>query len=141
MATRGKAINVKIATSKVITALENRLAELEANYKKQDENEAKYQTSIEAWKKELFAYAIANISKAQNLRTNYREWTKNLNVDFDLTVKEGEYPAEPQRDFEQLHQHSYREMKEEMENAIRILKMTDEEVVSTSTYNAIARYL
>ena len=41
MATRGKAINVKIATSKVITALENRLAELEANYKKQDENEEK----------------------------------------------------------------------------------------------------
>jgi hypothetical protein len=141
MATRGKAINVKIATSKVITALENRLAELEANYKKQDENEAKYQTSIEAWKKELFAYAIANISKAENLRTNYREWTKNLNVDFDLTVKEGEFPAEPQRDFEQLHAHTYREMKEEMENAIRILKMTDEEVVSTSTYNAIARYL
>jgi hypothetical protein len=32
-------------------------------------------------------------------------------------------------------------MKEEIENAIRILKMTDEEVVSTSTYNAIARYL
>ena len=29
----------------------------------------------------------------------------------------------------------------EIENAIRILKMTDEEVVSTSTYNAIARYL
>jgi len=141
MATRGKAINVKIATSKVITALENRLAELEANYKKQDENEAKYQTSIEAWKKELFAYAIANISKAENLRTNYREWTKNLNVDFDLTVKDGEFPAEPQRDFEQLHAHTYREMKEEMENAIRILKMTDEDTVSTSTYNAIARYL
>jgi hypothetical protein len=32
-------------------------------------------------------------------------------------------------------------MVEEIENAIRILKMTDEEVVSTSTYNAIARYL
>ena len=68
MATRGKAINVKIATSKVITALENRLAELEANYKKQDENEANYQTALEAWKKDLFAYAIANIDKAQNVR-------------------------------------------------------------------------
>jgi hypothetical protein len=32
-------------------------------------------------------------------------------------------------------------MKEEMSNAIRILKMTDEEVVSTSTYQAVARYL
>jgi hypothetical protein len=141
MASRGKAINVKIATSKVITALENRLAELEANYKKQDENEANYQKALEAWKKDLFAYAIANISKAQNVRTSYRNWTKSLNIDFDLTVSENEFPAEPEKDFEQLHQHTYREMKEEMENAIRILKMTDEETVSTSTYNAIARYL
>jgi len=138
---RGKAINVKIATPKVITALTNKLAELEANYKKQDENEAKYQELHDAWKKELFTFAIANISKAENVRTNYRQWSSNLNVDFDLTVKEGEFPAEPQRTFEQLHQHTYREQKDEMENAIRILKMTDEETVSTSTYNAIARYL
>jgi hypothetical protein len=138
---RGKAINVKIATPKVITALENRLVELEANYKKQDENEAKYNEALEAWKKELFAFAIANIDKAQNVRTNYRQWSNNLNVDFDLTVKEGEFPAEPARDFEQIHAHTYREMKEEISNAIRILLMTDEETVSTSTYNAIARYL
>ena len=138
---RGKAINVKIATPKVITALTNKLAELEANYKKQDENEAKYQELHDAWKKELFTFAIANISKAENVRTNYRQWSSNLNVDFDLTVKENEFPAEPQREFEQIHVHTYREMKEEMENAIRILKMTDEETVSTSTYNAIARYL
>ncbi len=37
--------------------------------------------------------------------------------------------------------HNYRDTKEEIENAIRILKMTDEETVSTSTYNSIARYL
>ena len=138
---RGKAINVKIATPKVITALTTRLAELEANYKKQDENEAKYQDLYSAWKKELFAFAITKIDSAENVRTNYRQWSNNLNVDFDLTVKESEFPAEPTRDFEQIHQHTYREMKEEMENAIRILKMTDEETVSTSTYNAIARYL
>jgi hypothetical protein len=138
---RGKAISVKIPTQKVITALENKLAELEANYKKQDENEAKYNEALEAWKKELFAFAIANINKAQNVRTNYRQWSNNLNVDFDLIVKENEFPAEPTRDYEQIHQHTYREMKEEMENAIRILKMTEEEVVNTSTYNAVARYL
>jgi len=138
---RGKAINVKIATPKVITALTTRLAELEANYKKQDENEAKYQDLYSAWKKELFAFAITKIDSAENVRTNYRQWSNNLNVDFDLTVKESEFPAEPTREFEQIHVHTYREMKEEMENAIRILKMTDEETVSTSTYNAIARYL
>ena len=138
---RSKPISVKIATSKVITALTNRLAELEANYKTQDENEAKFQLKLDAWKKELFAFAIANLAKAENLRTNYRSYSQNLNVDFDISVKEGEFPTEPQREFEQLHFHAYREQKEEMENAIRILKMTDEETVSTSTYNAIARYL
>ena len=138
---RGKAINVKIATAKVIQALETRLAELEANYKKQDENEAKYNKQVEAWKKEIGEWAIGQFSKAENLRTNYRSWNKSLNVDFDLTVNEGDFPAEPEKDYEQIHQHTYREMKDEMENAIRILKMTDEEVVSTSTYNAIARYL
>ena len=138
---RGKSISVKIATSKVISALETRLAELEANYKKQDENEAKYNKQVEVWKKEIGEWAIGQFSRAENLRTNYRSWTKSLNVDFDLTVNEGDFPAEPVKDFEVIHQHTYREMKDEMENAIRILKMTDEEVVSTSTYNAIARYL
>ena len=138
---RGKAINVKIATTKVIKALETRLAELEANYKKQDENEAKYNKKVEAWKKEIGKWAIGQFSKAENLRTNYRVWNKTLNVDFDLTVNEGDFPKEPEKNYEQIHQHTYREMKEEMENAIRILKMTDEETVNTSTYNAIARYL
>jgi hypothetical protein len=138
---RGKAIQVKIPTAKVIKALETRLAKLEADYTKQDENEAKFQKKLEAWKKEIGKWAIANFSKSENLRTNYRQWNKTLNVDFDLTVNEKDFPAEPVKDYEQIHQHSYREMKDEMENAIRILKMTDEEVVSASTYNAIARYL
>ena len=138
---RSKPISVKIATSKVISALETRLAQLQADYTKQDENEAKYNKQVEAWKKEIGEWAIGQFSKAENLRTNYRSWNKTLNVDFDLTVNEGDFPKEPEKDFEVIHNHTYREMKDEMENAIRILKMTDEETVSASTYNAIARYL
>jgi hypothetical protein len=138
---RGKAIQVKIATTKVIKALETKLAQLNADYAKQDENEAKFNKKMEAWKKEIGKWAIGQFSKAENLRTNYRSWNKTLNVDFDLTVNESDFPKEPEKDYETIHQHTYREMKEEMENAIRILKMTDEETVNTSTYNAIARYL
>jgi hypothetical protein len=138
---RGKAISVKIPTQRVINALETKLAELEANYKTQDENEAKYQNAYKAWQKELADYAIAHFSKAENIRTNYRTWNKTLNVDFDIVGSDKDFPVEPERNFEQLHQHNYREQKEEMSNAIRILKMTDEEVVNTSTYNAVARYL
>jgi hypothetical protein len=141
MATRGKAISVKIATPKVIKALEGALAKLELDYTSQSANEAKYNKAVEAWRKEIGKWAIANFSKAENLRTNYRSWNNTLNVDFDIITKEGNFPAEPEKDFEQIHQHTYREQKEEISNAIRMLKMTDEETVSTSTYNAIARYL
>ena len=134
-------ITVKVATTKVIKALEGTLAKLEKDYTSQSANEAKYNKAVEAWRKEIGKWAIANFSKAENLRTNYRSWNNNLNVDFDIIVKEGDFPAEPEKDFEVIHTHTYNEMKEEITNAIRILKMTDEEVVNTSTYNAIARYL
>jgi hypothetical protein len=39
---RGKAISVKIATPKVIKALETKLVEVNANYASQEANEAKY---------------------------------------------------------------------------------------------------
>jgi len=138
---RGKAIQVKIATPKIIKALEAKLAELNKNYESQEANEAKYQKQYEKWQKEIAKWAVAQFGKAQNVRTNYRSWNKTLNVDFDLITEESDFPKEPEKDYQEIHRHTYNEMKEEMENAIRILKMTDEEVVNTSTYNAVARYL
>ena len=138
---RGKAISVKIATPKIIKALEASLAKLEADYKSQEANEAKYDKARKAWQKEIVEYAVANIKKAENFRTNYRSYSNNLNIDFDLTVAEKDLPKEPEKDYVTLHQHSYNEQKAEISNAIRILKMTDEETVNTSTYNAVAQYL
>ena len=141
MATRGKAISVKIATAKVIKALETRLAELEANWSNQEANEAKYDKARKAWQKEVQDFAIANIKKAENFRTNYRAWNNSLNIDFDLTVSEKDLPTEPQRDFTTMHQHTYNEIVEDITNALTILKMTDEETVNASTMKQIARYL
>jgi hypothetical protein len=138
---RGKAISVKIATPKVIKALQDALIKLEADYASQEANEAKFQKSWDKYKKELIDYAIANIKKAENFRTNYRSYNNNLNIDFDLTVASKDLPQEPTKDFVTMHQHTYNEQKREIENAIRILKMTDEETVNTSTYNAVAQYL
>ena len=136
-----RAITVKVATPKVIKALENRLAELEKNYASQEANEAKYQKAREKWNKEIGDWAVKNFSKAQNLRTNYRSWNNTLNVDFDIITKESAFPVEPEKDYEVIHQHSYREMKEDITNALTILKMTDEETVNASTMKQIAKYL
>ena len=138
---RGKAISVKIPTQRIITSLEQALNKLELDYTSQEANEATYQVAYKKWQKQLADFAIANFAKAENIRTNYRSWNNTLNVDFDIISKEADFPKEPVRDFETVHNHTYKEMKEEISNAIRILKMTDEETVSTSTYQAVARYL
>ena len=138
---RAKAINVKIPTVRVIAGLEQALATLEADYASQEANEVKYEKARKAWQKEIAEYAVANIKKAENFRTSYRSYSSNLNIDFDLSVLEKDLPKEPEKDFETIHLHTYRESKKEITNAIRLLKMTDEETVNTSTYNAIAQYL
>ncbi len=136
-----KTITVKVATPKVIKALEARLIKLEKDYTSQEALEAKYEKAMETWRKEISKWAIANFSKAENIRINYRNWNNTLNIDFDIITKEGSFLAEPQRDFEIIRQHNYDEMKEEIRNALSILRMTDEPTVNTSTMNQIAKYL
>lgn len=137
---RGKAISVKIATPKVIKALETKLAEINANYANQEANEAKHKKAVEKWQKEMGKLALSVISKAQEISAHTR-YNGEVNVSFSLPAGTIELPKEPTKDFDTIHQWQYKEIVDEIENAIRILKMTDEEVVNTSTYNAVARYL
>ena len=136
-----RSITVKVATPKVIKALEAKLVQIKTDKDNEASNEAKFQEALKTWRKQIGEYAIANFAKAENLRTNYRSWNKTLNVDFDITVAEGNFPAEPQRDFTTIHDHTYREMVEEINNALNILRMTDEETVNASTMKSIAQYL
>jgi hypothetical protein len=138
---RNKAINVKISTPKIIQALEQALDKLEVEYTSQETSEKIYDQAYELWRKDILALAIANVGIAQNIRSVYRSWNSTMNVDFDIPMDGLTLPVEPERNYTVIHPSTYREMKEEIGNAIRILKMTDEEVVSTSTYNSVAKYL
>ena len=140
MARNQKAISVKIATTKVIKALETKLAQIQKDKANQATNEEKYQKAHEKWSKDVAKLALTAINKAENLSANLR-YNGMINVDFNLPKGAIELPAEPTKDFDTYHEWQYKEMVDEIENAIRILKMTDEETVSTSTYNSIARYL
>jgi hypothetical protein len=140
MARNGKSISVKIATTKVIKALENKLAQLQKDKANQKVNEEKFQKAQEKYNKEVAKLALEKISKAEDLSAHTR-YNGQISVSFSLPAGTINLPDEPKKDFESFHDWQYKEMVEEIENAIRILKMTDEETVSTSTYNAIARYL
>ena len=140
MARNGKSINVKIATSKVIKALENKLVQIKKDKANQKVNEEKFSKAQEKYNKEVAKIALDNISKAKDLSAHTR-YNGEISVSFSIPKGSLDLPAEPEKDFDTYHEWQYKEMVEEIENAIRILKMTDEETVSTSTYNSIARYL
>jgi hypothetical protein len=140
MARNHKAISVKIATTKVIKALENKLAQLKKDKDNQQANEEKFNKTHEKWLKDVAKLALSAIAKAEDLSAHQR-YNGEINVSFNLPKGSITLPDEPKKDYETYHDWQYREMTDEIENAIRILKMTDEETVSTSTYNAIARYL
>jgi len=140
MARRNQGINVKVPRAKVIKALEQALVKLETNHKNQDANEAKHKAALDRWQKQLIKLASAKFAKAENVRVNVR-WNNSVNIDFDLPAGSIKLPEEPKKDFEVLPDWQYKDNKEEIENAIRVLKMCDDELISTATYGGITKYL
>jgi hypothetical protein len=136
-----KAITVKVATPKVIAALEAKLEAVEKDYASQEVKEKAFGEAMEAWRKSIQEYAIANFKKAENIRVNHRSWNNMLNIDYDLSVKDGDVPKEPNREYQTMGHHEYKEIVADITNALNILRMTDEETVNASTMKSIARYL
>jgi NAD dependent epimerase/dehydratase family enzyme len=136
-----RAISVKVATPKVIKALESKLAELESSYVTSQANEEAYQTAWKEYQTQLQNYAVAHISQATNFRTSYRGYQNAVNIDYDVPVNLAGFPVEPKRDFEVVYEHTITSARTEITNALNILRMTDEEYVSASTMKSIASYL
>ena len=135
---QSKALTVKVSVAKVIKALETKLAQVTKDFASQEASEAKFDKLQEAWKKQASKILVDNFSKAENIRIAIR-YNGTSNIDFDVDgVK---LPEQPKRDFEVIAEWKYKETKEEIENAIRVLRMTDEEIVSTSTMKSISQYL
>ena len=131
-----RALSVKVATSKVIKALEDKL---DAGKKAISNNEKKrkeYEKTEKAWSKEVADIVFKQISKAEvNAHENWRGET-NINITVPANVIK--LPEKPSIDLErELGAYEI----QEIENAIRILKMTDEETVNASTFKTIAQYL
>ena len=140
MARRNQGINVKVPRAKVIKALEQALVKLETNYKSQEANEAKHNVALDRWQKQVAKLATTKFGKAENVRVNVR-WNNVVNIDFDLPAGAVKLPEEPKKDFEVIPDWQYKDNKEEIENAIRVLKMCDDELISTATYGGITKYL
>lgn len=131
-----RAISVKVATTKVIKALEDKLETSKKAIASNEKKRKDYEKVEKAYSKEVAELVFKNISKAEvNAHEN---WRNEVNVTITLPNGAIKLPEKPSIDLErELGQYEITEI----ENAIRILKMTDEETVNASTFKQVAQYL
>jgi hypothetical protein len=131
-----RAISVKVATTKVIKALEDKLASAKKAEVSNEKKRKDYEKTEKSYAKEVADIVFKHISKAEV--SAHENWRNELNVTITLPANTVKLPEKPSMDLErELGQYEI----VEIENAIRILKMTDEEFVNASTFKQVAQYL
>jgi hypothetical protein len=150
----GKAINVKVARTKVIKALEVKVEEMKNQQMNFDLAYAKFELDYADWKSKVAQIAYAHLdsvsdkSKTISVRNAWHNDDK-IRVDVEVEVDKTLLPAEPESPKNPFQSSGYgrnyiggfEDRHAEIMNAIRVLSMSDEEVVSTSTYQSVSRYL
>ena len=150
----GKAINVKVARVKVIKALEVKVEEMKNAQMNFDLAYAKFESDYADWKSKVAQIAYANLdsvsdkSKTISVRNAWHNDDK-IRVDVEVEVEKTLLPEEPESPKNPFQTSGYgrnyignfEDRLAEITNAIRVLSMSDEEVVSTSTYQSVSRYL
>jgi hypothetical protein len=126
-------INVKVPTARIITALE---ARLETSKKAVVDNEAKREAHKVALDKHNKAI-LKDYAKDLQVEEASVRWNNRLVVEYK--VAEGvDIPKAPDLILDkELGSYEI----QEIENAIRVLKMTDDELVNTSTFKSVSQYL
>jgi len=131
-----RALSVKVATPKVIKALEEKLSDSKKAISNNEKKRKEYEKTEKAWAKEVADLVFKQIAKAEV--SAHENWRNEVNVTITLPNGAVKLPEKPSIDLErELGQYEITEI----ENAIRILKMTDEETVNASTFKTIAQYL
>jgi len=137
-------VKVKVKVSVLISHLEKALTERQARYKNQEKEQAKYEKAVEQYNLavlKLIKSGKGAIDEAERFR-GYQTEKRKGKVAFTATIwlDAGSLPDEPERP-ECYPDYHYKTECEEITQAIRVLKLTDEQYVSASTYASVAKYL
>lgn len=129
-----KALTVKVPVTKVIEALETKIKENSVAVAINEKVEKEFPAQLKKYHEQLFKTLKDVIELTE---VEYYSWRGVVRAEYKVS-KETAVPDAPRK--ETVKTLAHYEL-EEITNAIRILKMTEEEFVSTSTMKAIAGYL
>jgi hypothetical protein len=136
-----KNIHVKVAVAKVIPALEGKVAQAKKAHAENDKLRKAWTTANEKWNTAL-AKAIVKVGTVDSVHENGRWWSKNDRMfDVRFTVPQDatlpERPIDPEYEIPSISSVDIADI----ENIIRVLKLTDDEYVSASIFKKFSQFL
>jgi hypothetical protein len=147
-----KGINIKVSKDKLVTALKEKLSEVCLN---QSLYEGAVKTHEDNWKdyqEAIKKIALKNLNQVTDVVKGRWQSDDTITV-FEITVKvdNDKLPAEPKeptppykggRGYGRNYvSNDYDDIVADLTNAIRMLELSDEDVVSTATYASVSRFL
>lgn len=138
-----KSLNLKIKKAKLITTLEAKLKELEANYNSNEKKQAQYEKDLAAWTAQIIKLVKsgkASIDDADENRYYGSERKKVKTFSVTVTIPKTLIPSAPERP-SIYEDYRYKHDKEAISNALRMLELSDDEYVSASTLRSVSEYL
>lgn len=146
-------INVKVSVKKLIAAMKEKVAAHEKLIAQFDAAQKKYDAAVEKHAAFLLANApklAAKFDHKPAIRVSKCGWGANagkteVEVSYYIPTDEAKTLNPPVWDdyapASGTHVNTLKEQVQELNNAIRLLGMSDEEFVNTSTYKSVAKYL
>lgn len=134
-----KTVNVRVTKAKLLAALKAALAKKEQEAKDHANAEKAREKATAEIKKSVAALVKSGklTPKEVSFPYSYRNDTNEFE---EVTVTFSHKITLPKKD-NRFCEHSNRAAVEELSNAIRVLELTDEEYVRTSSYGSVAKYL
>jgi hypothetical protein len=148
-----RAVSVKIPTAKVIEMIEQKIAQIDADVLSYPARKAQYQVDYKAYTEKIVASLAKllkqngsalldedNSDKGIRVNTNYRN---AVEITIGKELLDLEKPEEPQDPQPKGYYSSnrYTTKRDELEKTLRLLRMTEQETITSSTYNSVLELL
>lgn len=154
MGSRNRTLTVKVPRTKLIEALGKAANDRRQSIAEHDKAVEKWKSETAAAEKDFLARVKSGRVKTNKVTMSQREaWQPydpsgkrekqlDVTITFSVPATAMKLPEKPEQKY---HQSRYgwniKEDIEEIENAIRILNLSTDEFVSTSTYKSVAQFL
>ena len=148
-----RAVSVKIPTAKVIEMIEDKIASINADVASYPARKAQYQIDYKAYTEavvarisDLIAQRGAELldsedsDKGIRVSTNYRNAVEITIGKELLDLEKPEQPEDPEPKGYYNRNH-YNTKRQELEKTLRLLRMTEQETITSSTYNSVLELL